>query len=137
MALVLKWAWRHSALEVQEFDTLENAVRNAAACFDQELESLISFEVWDNDGTFSLLEGRAAERLVFDQLDRWDAERKTAQAESPPVVASVWITAPNDAHERACYGAYRSEGKAQQVAQRLRQMLGAERVELRLKKDVK
>lgn len=116
--LVLKWAWRHYSLYMDEFDSVETALRMAAYQSDAGNEALDCIEVWDIDGYRTL-----TMEDVYDYEDE-QAKRRAAEYEaSPPepFLATISIVPPEGSRERRpeWYGGYRDEESLATAIERL------------------
>lgn len=120
---VLKWAWVHGSLDVDEFETLDAAVDAAAYAADYGHEALDCFEVWDGDG-HRVIAHEEAMRLIHERSDAIEA----ATPKSPPNVAVVRLVSPEG--KTATYSGYPTMEKAEAAAAEFRQHLGADRVKV-------
>lgn len=121
--LVLKWAWRYHVLDVDEFETYEEARASAGWANDECSEALECIEVWDEQG-YRKIDGG-------DVLDDWyaaqDAEDAVRAADRqanppPPVIARLSLLAPNGGAVEL--GRYTDEARLQRDVERFRRLLG-------------
>jgi hypothetical protein len=123
MTLVLRWAWRYGGLDVHEHDSLDTALLAAFRAAEYNEEALECIETWDA-GTHECIPAEEALRLA----DRRHSQIFTA---SPPlpVVANVEVRAPNGRWARE---SFHDMAEAEEYANRLRLVMGPERVTLRV-----
>lgn len=122
---VLKWAWRHSHLDADEFDDLDDAVGAAYWGSEYGEEALDCIEVIYDDGTTEVYDDKAVEALME---PRRKAEDEKYEAR-PKATHVIDIKSPDGrwtAHENA-----NSEADAEVKAERLRGFLGSDRVTIR------
>jgi hypothetical protein len=87
--LALRWSWRYGHLEVDEHDSLDEALSAAYGADERGSVALECIEAWE-DEAYQYLSADAALRLARERYD-------IAVGASPPrpVVAIVRIKAPN------------------------------------------
>lgn len=123
--LAIKWAWRHYVMTFDEFDTLDEAVRSALYAADYGDESLQCIEVIEDDGT-RVVYDRAAVSEMWLPLE--EAER-AEMAARPATVVVLDLRSPSG--DWSPHRGFADERAAEQEAERLRAILGPERVALR------
>lgn len=124
MSLILKWSWVHGSREVEQFDSIEEAILAAKACSDQGSESFSCIEVVEDDGT--------ATTYDRNHLPLWhelEQREDDAWKRRPLPVAVVSVLDP-DGEKSATYSGYLTRGQADQDAEWLRAFLG-DRVSVR------
>jgi hypothetical protein len=121
VTLALRWYWRYGTLEVEEHDSLGEALSCAEGAQERGTEALAGIEVWDEDG-YRFLQSDEVWRLVTARLPD--------PAPAPPrsVAAVVAVQSPGGgwAEDR-----FYNIQEAEEYAERLRSVLGHERVTLR------
>jgi nucleoside-diphosphate-sugar epimerase len=120
--LALKWAMRYGTPEVEDFDDVDDACLRALYAADAGDESLEGIEVWDGDENHYLIGRDDALR----RGQRLEEQRRAGRPPAKPIVATVRIVAPDGTD--VGYENYESERDAHADANRLRAVIGAERV---------
>lgn len=122
MTIVLKFAYRHSVHEVEEYDDLDDALASAHYAADAGLESLDRIEVFEEGQEPRVLSAREIEELNRPRIEAEMAEWSAA----PPAVAMLEIA--NGKGEWARYSSYADIDAATTRATELRAVLGDSRV---------
>lgn len=120
---VLKWAHRYGNLEVEDFDSVDEAVRAAAYASGAGEESLVGVEVVYEDGRTEQVED------VWDRIREVDKEHEADIAELPPTVAAVDLKSPGG--EWGAFRFFSDRADADRDAEELRETFGADRVRVR------
>lgn len=118
--IVLKWAWVYGSLHVEEFDSLDEAVRSAVYAAEAGDESLDYIEVIDDDGTSTRHERDSA---VVRAVEEQQHEMDRAAYEAAPAVTHR-IRAANADGKEATISSFTDRGKAALELERLRPLLG-------------
>lgn len=123
--LVLKWAWRYHVLEVEEYESLDSALRSAQSASDYGTEALDHIEVWENGNHRSLSADECWKLL--EPIRRRESEEWAARIKDNPVVATVEIEtiAKDGRPETARYESYTSMDEAKDDFEKLRPFLGS------------
>lgn len=119
--LVLMWKWRHHVLDVEEMDSVDEAV--ASLMYGQEAEESAPshIEVVSEDGTIRRINGRELDDLIEAKESAVYAAPRAAYAALPPLVAKVVI---RDGEHEAVWDWYRDMNDAEADAAKLRKRLG-------------
>ena len=125
---VLRWKVRYGSLDVDEHDTLRDAV--AAEEWNDGDHALVGYE--DTDGAW--FDRDSPE--VREHEDAVEAERSARQGTHPPIVATVVVTGPAAAglvphQSEAVVEWCASNETAEAEAERWRNLIGADRVTVR------
>lgn len=122
----IKWAYRHHVLGAESFDTLDQAVAAAYWAAEHGEEALECIEVINDDGTVRVYSRDEVDALTA-PLRQQQEERYRAR---PPIVAVLDLCAP-DGKTWTPYENFTDMADAEVAAENARQLLGADRVELR------
>lgn len=91
MTLAVKWAMRYYHLEVDWFDSLDEAVGVAGYASDDGQEALDCIEVFEDDGSYR----RLTDDEVFALYRQREREQRAAAPPPKPVVARLYVTHPD------------------------------------------
>ncbi len=131
MSLTLLWQWRYHTLQVDLYcKTVEEAVSHAHYAIEENLAAFERIEVFDDDGSYRLIERDEFERLRDPLLAAEDRAYEARRAIH--VVAKVEILSPvyeKNRTEWTTYSTFTDRERAQTVYDELAPHLG-ERVRL-------
>lgn len=125
MTTIIKWAWRHGAIAAETYETLDDAVSAAHYASEYGEEAVDCIEVVADDGTVTVHDREAVDRLM-EPLKR-QADEEYRQRPTPTVILD--LRAPDGS--RSAHESFVEQEKANAAAEKWRALLGTERVKLR------
>lgn len=122
--LILYFAWRYHVLDVSVEDDLQDAASRTVYAADDAQEAFSHLEVWTG--------GEMRSYTLGELYEIHRADNPSYDAPRPPwnPIARISIVSPTDEGREARYDSYESMEKAEQEAERLRRIVGADRVKL-------
>lgn len=120
--MVLKWAWRYGVLDVDDFDSIDEAVRSAVWASGASEESFAGIEVVYEDGRTEVVD-------VAEQWRKVEQEEEEERASYPPTKARLDLRSQQG--QWALFRTFADAADAERDAAELRDIFGADRVRVR------